>query len=100
MRLPELKGRHWLLLWLLLFVAVAAIVVTRQTAAIATAGRLRRLREDRLALEARRADLERRIRDASSRRVLGQRAAQSLGLRQPADTELGFVRLPPVGAPR
>ncbi|MGH7702048.1 MAG: hypothetical protein ACREMO_03075, partial [Gemmatimonadales bacterium] len=73
--------------WLLLFLLVAAVVVARQTAAIQTAARLRGLRDDRRALEARRGETQRRIRDASGRQILG-RKAEALGLHQPADSEL------------
>ena len=66
----RLKGRHWLMLWLLVFLCVLVAITTRQTAGFRTARRLRDLREERMALEARRADLERRIRVASSRQVL------------------------------
>ncbi|HLB54665.1 MAG TPA: hypothetical protein VJK71_06125, partial [Gemmatimonadales bacterium] len=48
----KLRGRHWLGLWLLLFLGAAALVVTRQRAAILTAGRLAELREQRQSLEA------------------------------------------------
>ena len=76
----QLKGRHWLGLWLLAFLVVAAVVVERQAAALATAQRLGALRNQRSDLEAARADLERRILVASSGRVLIPRA-QALGLR-------------------
>ena len=88
-----IKGRHWVLLWLVLFLAVAALVVARQTAAYQMAARLSQLREERTALEARRAALERRIREAASRDVLGGRAT-SLGLHQPADSEFILFSVP------
>ncbi len=89
-----LKGRHWVMLWLGLFLGVAATVVARQTAAYQAASRIRRLREERGSLEARRADLQRRIRDASSRQVLGHKAEESLGLHQPSDSELTVFPVP------
>jgi hypothetical protein len=64
------RGRHWVIAWLLVFLGGALIVVGRQTTAFRTARRLRELREERSNLEARRAELERRIRVASSRAVL------------------------------
>ena len=70
----QLRGRHWVVGWLLLFLVVATVVVARQRAALQTAGRLARLAEDRAAVEARLADLERRIRDGRSRKVLVPRA--------------------------
>lgn len=94
------KGRHWVLLWLLLFVLVAGAVVTRQTASYAVATRLRTLREERLTLEARRADVQRQIREASSRQVLGKVAEERLGLHHPADSEFTLLRLPASSAGR
>jgi hypothetical protein len=88
----RLKGRHWVILWLLVFLGGALVVVGRQTAAFRTARRLRDLREERGNLEARRADLERRIRLASSREVLVPLARRGLNLHEPADSE--FVLFP------
>jgi hypothetical protein len=95
----RVKGRHWLFLWALLFLLVAAAVTARQTAAFKVARALRDLREQRTALEARRADLERRIREASGRQVLVPRAERELGLHFPADDE--FILFPvPAGPAR
>lgn len=90
----RLKGRHWVLLWLLVFLGGALIVVGRQTAAFRTARRLRDLGEERSSLEARRADLERRIRLASSRQVLVPVARRALGLHEPADSEFVLFAVP------
>lgn len=95
--MKPLKGRHWVLLWLLIFLGGAVAVVTRQTAALRTARRLHDLREERGSLEARRADLERRIRVASSRQVLVPMAKRTFGLHEPADSE--FVLFPVPAAP-
>jgi hypothetical protein len=89
----RLKGRHWVLLWLLVFLGGALVIVGRQTSAFRTARRLRDLREERSSLEARRAELERRIRLASSRQILVPVAA-SLGLHEPADSEFVLFALP------
>ena len=88
----RLRGRHWVLLWLLIFLVGAVAVVSRQTAALQTARRLHDLREERRNLEARRADVERRIRAASSRQVLVPMARRAFGLHEPADSE--FVLFP------
>jgi cell division protein FtsL len=80
------------LLWLLIFLVGAVAVVSRQTAALQTARRLHDLREERRSLEARRADVERRIRAASSRQVLVPMAKRTFGLHEPADSE--FVLFP------
>jgi cell division protein FtsL len=90
----RIKGRHWLVVWLLLFLLVAAVVVARQTAAFKVARRVGELREQRTALEARRADLERRIREASGRQVLLPKAVRDLGLHLPADNEFILFAVP------
>ena len=90
--MKQLRGRHWVLLWLLIFLGGAVAVVTRQTAALHTARRLHDLREERGSLEARRAELERRIRVASSRQILVPMAERTFGLHEPADSE--FVLFP------
>lgn len=88
------KGRHWLMLWLLVFLCTTAAIVARQTAALRTARRVHDLREQRSTLEARRADLERRIRQASGREVLQAKAERELGLHLPADNEFVLFRVP------
>lgn len=79
-------------LWLLGFLVVAGAVITRQRAAIEVANRLRKLRTERVTLEARRADLERRIQVASSRSVLIPLAERRLGLHLPSDSEFVIFR--------
>jgi hypothetical protein len=96
----RLKGRHWVVLWLLIFLGGAVAVVARQTAGFRTARRLHDLREERSGLEARRAELERRIRIASSRQVLVPVAERSLGLHEPADSEFVLFVVPPPHADR
>ena len=90
----RLKGRHWVLVWIGVFLLTAAAIIGRQTSAFAAARRLRELREQRTALEAQRADLERRIRESSGRRVLEARAERELGLHYPADHEFTLFVLP------
>ena len=89
-----IKGRHWTAFWLLAFLGAAWIVIARQTRAIGTARALAEIREQRAALEGRRADLERRIRTAESRAVLVRRARDQLGMRLPADTEIILLAVP------
>jgi hypothetical protein len=81
-----LKGRHWAAVWLL----------ARQTSAIRAARDLAALREEHANLAGHGAELERRIRAATSRAVLLRRARGRLGLRLPADTEI--ILLPAPGA--
>ena len=92
----RLKGRHWLMAWLVVFVAVLLAIATRQSAGFRTARRLGDLREERTALEARRAELERQIRVASSRQVLVPLAERRLGLHEPSDSEFTLLPLPPL----
>jgi hypothetical protein len=96
----RLKGRHWVLLWLLIFLGGAVAVVTRQTAAFRTARRLQDLREEHANLEARRAELERRIRVGSSRQVLIPIAERTFGLHEPADSEFVLFTMPGQSRPR
>lgn len=81
-----------MLLWLLVFLAVAVAIQARQTAGWLAAGRVSKLREQRQALEAERATLQRDIRVATGRKVLGATAEQLLGLHKAEDTE--FVLFP------
>jgi hypothetical protein len=50
-----------------------------------------------MALEARRGDLERRIREGSSRQVLVPIVERALGLHEPADSEFVLFAVPPAG---
>lgn len=82
------------MIWLFVFLATTAAVVARQREALLTARRVGELRHERAALEARRDDLRRRIRQATSRAMLVPRAEQ-MGLRIPADTEQTVLRVVP-----
>ena len=91
----NLKGRHWVMLWLVLFLLVTGLVVTRQTSGLQSAKRLNLLREEHRTLVARRAELERQIRSASSRQTLTEHGTQSLNLHMPSDSEfIDFVTPP------
>jgi cell division protein FtsL len=90
----RVKGRHWVVLWLALFLLVAGSVVARQSSAYRISRELTRLRDERASLEARRSELERRLRLASSRQVLIDRARRA-GLRQPEDSEYVLLGWPP-----
>lgn len=96
----RLKGRHWLTLWLVVFLGMLLAITARQSAGFRTARAVRELREERLSLEARRADLERRIRSGSSRQVLIPIAERSLGLHQPSDSEFTLLVVPDAGPGR
>lgn len=90
----RLKGRHWLLLWLGLFLGVAALITWRQSAAYQLSGELVRLKEQHATLDARRSGLERRIRGATGRHVLESQVAERLGLHVAADSEMTLFPRP------
>jgi hypothetical protein len=90
------RGRVWVTLWLVFVLAILAWVVARQTSAVVSSGELDALRNQRSLLEARRAELLRRIREAESRAVLVPRA-EALGLRLPADSEIVILPAPTPG---
>jgi len=96
----RLKGRHWLMLWLVVFVCVLLAITTRQSSGFRAARRLGELREERMALESRRAELERQIRVASSRQVLVPLAERTLGLHEPSDSEFTLLPLTPARSVR
>ena len=89
------KGRHWLMLWLVVFVCVLLAIAARQSSGFRAARRLGELREERMALEARRAELERQIRVGSSRQVLVPLAERTLGLHEPSDSEFTLLPITP-----
>jgi hypothetical protein len=89
-----LKGRHWIAIWLVVFLAAAGLLVARQTSGLRLARALAEARVTRAHLEGRRADLERRLRLARSRGVLVPRA-ERLGLRLPSDSEIVLLPTPP-----
>ncbi|HEX6091173.1 MAG TPA: hypothetical protein VFZ13_13530 [Gemmatimonadales bacterium] len=92
------KGRHLVLLWLLVFLAVAAVVNGRQTRAYALAKRLSEVSARRDALDAEAAELQRRIQQASSRPVLGRRV-EARGFHVAEDAEFELLPLPSEKAP-
>ena len=81
------RGRFWFAASLMVFLAVAVLVVARQTASHVAAGRLAELQERRAVLETEKMELMRRIRIARSRASLVP-VAEGLGLRLPSDSEI------------
>jgi cell division protein FtsB len=79
------------------FLGVAVVVQARQASAIGTAARVGQLVQERAALESELAGLERQVRLATGRRVLGERAERELGLHFPADSEFIFFHRPQAG---
>src|SRR5256886_8010693 len=94
----RLKGRHWVAVWLVAFLAVTWLVYARQTAAIHDARELNEIRARRANLDGHQAELQRRVRTQQSRAVLVPRAQAKLGLHLPADSEIILVPLPGPGS--
>ena len=89
-----LRGRHWVAIWLAGFLVMAAVVVWRQTDALASARQLKALETTRAALQATRAATTAAIRHARSRAVLVPLAESRLGLRLPLDSEIIILQDP------
>ena len=89
----QVKGRHWILLWLVLFLVVATAVIARGSSAYSISRELTALRVERASLEAQRAELERRIRQASSRQTLIERMRRA-GLHSVSDSEYILFPVP------
>ncbi|MFC1640213.1 hypothetical protein ACFL3B_05570 [Gemmatimonadota bacterium] len=89
----RLKGRIWIAMWLAFALVVLLWVVSRDTSGFMTASELGSLRNERSVLQAEKADLMRRIREAESRAVLIPRA-ESMGLRLPTDSEIVILQSP------
>ena len=87
-----LRGRHWLVLWLLLFLGVAAAVVTRQREALLVAQHLSELKDRKTELLGAKADLERQIKLATSRAVLVPKMEKA-GLHRPTDLENTYLKV-------
>jgi hypothetical protein len=88
------RGRHWVMLWLGLFLGVALLIVWRQSAALATSRQLEQLRKTRGALEVTRSAVIGDIHRARSRGVLVPLAERRLGLRLPQDSEITILQDP------
>ena len=87
-----LRGRGWFAIWLLFFLGVLVVVVTRQTSSVVVATELRAAQEQRAVLEAQRNELAQRLVEMRSRTYLMTRA-ESLGLRFPVDSEVVLLEM-------
>ena len=92
----KIRGRHLFFFWLLAVCTALWLVIWRPPASFRLARALDETRSQRTMLQGRTADLQRRIRAASSRDALIPRAAR-LGLREAKDSEI--FRIPPPLAP-
>jgi hypothetical protein len=91
----RVKGRIWLVLWLMFVLVILAWVVRRNTDGYVVASRLDSLRTRESYLVGQRVELEYRIRRAESRAVLVPRA-EALGLREPVDSEVVSLTAPEI----
>ena len=89
-----LRGRHWFALWLAAFLAVAWVVVSRQSAYRGAADELRSLEVARGALQVTKATALGEILKARSRGVLVPLAERRLSLRLPQDSEIIILQDP------
>jgi hypothetical protein len=87
-----LRGRHWIFLWLMLFLGTALAIATRQTKALATARRLATLQDRRIELEGKRTELLRQIGQTTSREVLVPRMERA-GMHLPSESENFLITL-------
>ena len=88
------RGRHWVMLWLGLFLGVALLIVWRQSTALATSRELQQLQKTRGALEVSKSAVIADIHRARSRGVLVPLAERRLGLRLPQDSEITILQDP------
>ncbi len=93
-RKNSVKGRHWVMLWLGLFLGVALLVVWRQSAALATSRELQQLQKTRGALEVTKSGVIADIHRDKSRAVLVPLVERRLGLRLPQDSEITILQDP------
>lgn len=89
----RVRGRFWVGVWLMFFLSVLVVVVTRQTSSHVAAAELRESEEQRSVLEAERMRLLRRIQEGRSRARLVPRA-ESLGLRAVEDSQIVQLEVP------
>jgi len=87
-----LRGRHWIVLWLMLFLGTALAIASRQSKALATARRLAVLQDRRIELEARRTELLRQIGLVTSREILVPRMERA-GMHLPSESENILITL-------
>jgi hypothetical protein len=88
----KLRGRHWVALWLMGFLLMAAVVGGGPPPARAPARPRRALQTTRTALEATVAAAGGRVRRARSRAVLVPLVASRLGLRPSQDSEIVILQ--------
>jgi cell division protein FtsL len=90
----KLRGLLQLLGWLMLLLGSLAVVAWRQTEGIAREQALREAQTERAIAEAERVELERRVRELTSRSRIVRVAGDRLGMRLPTDAEIVLLRNP------
>jgi|SRR5690606_33260882 len=93
------RGRSVVAIVLITFVLVTTLVIWRRSVGNSEARAMDVLRSERAALEARKAALERDVRNLSSRAVLAPVAERSLGLHVAHDSEQVILRRENGGSP-
>ncbi|MBK6495744.1 MAG: hypothetical protein IPG05_11715 [Gemmatimonadetes bacterium] len=88
----QVRGRHFVLAWTIVFLAATGAIVVRQRAAYQAGRRVDSLRIDRDRLREARADLQSKLAALKSRPVLGPKIAL-LGLRTASDSEVVSLRV-------
>lgn len=93
-RAGKVRGLLRLLGWLMLLLGSLAVVAWRQTEGITREQALREAQSEREIAEAERVDLERRVRELTSRSRIVRVARDRLGMRLPTDSEIVLLRDP------
>lgn len=88
----QVRGRHFVLAWTIVFLAATGAIVVRQKAAYEIGRRIDSMKIDRDRLREAQADLKSRIAALKSHPVLGPKAA-ALGLHTPSDSESVSLRV-------
>ena len=86
-----LKGRTWVALGLLTFLAVTSVVVWRRALGVATARQISKLETERRALESARTKLAQDLGDAASRGQVVAQAQRRLGMHVAVESQVRFL---------
>lgn len=90
----RLRGRSLVALGLLVFVAVAALVVWRRSVGVSTANQMVAMQAEKRTLQSERVALERDIREAQSRLRVVTEAERRLGLHVAPDSQSRIIADP------
>lgn len=87
------KGRHLVVVWIAVFLLVAAIITLRDRAGFEATARIARLEDSLQVISRQHAELSARIANQRAPGPLSQ-LGESLGLRIPTDNEIERVQVP------